>query len=167
MIARFAVLGLVLVTALLIDTVILVGVSIAGISPSLVILTVVAVSLTDGGEAGSRYGFCAGLAVDLLSGGLVGLFALVYLLTGFLAGSVRPFLTGSALLSQIAVGAAASAFSVALYGGLTLLFDPRGLSAGTVLVAILVTGIGNGILAPVAVLPVAALLRRVDVTVRD
>jgi rod shape-determining protein MreD len=162
--ARIAVLGLVLVTALLIDTVMLTGVSVAGVSPSVTVLAVAAVGLHDGGEAGSRFGFAAGLAVDLLAGGLLGVSALVYLLTGFAVGTTRVFVTGSALVTQVLIGAAASAFAIASYGGLALLFDPQGLTPGAVLTATLVVGLGNGLLAPLVVRPVAGALRRVDVT---
>lgn len=162
--ARIALLGLVLVTALLVDTVVLASLAVGGVSPSLVVLTVVAVGLTDGGEAGARYGFAAGLGVDLLAGGLVGLSALVYLLTGFLVGALRPYLSGSALVTQVAVGSAASAVAILLYGGLSLLFDPQGIPGGAVLTGGLVAGVGNGVLAPLVIRPVAALLRRVDVS---
>ncbi len=164
MIARAALLGLVLITALLIDTVILAGVSIAGASPTIVLLTVVAVGLSDGGEAGARYGFAAGLAVDLVAGGLVGLTALVFLLTGFAAGALRPYVGGSTVAGQALVGAAASAAAIALYGALSLLFEPEAISAGTVIAGALVTGVTNGLLAPLVIRPVSAVLRRVDVT---
>jgi rod shape-determining protein MreD len=162
--ARIALLGLVLITALLLDTVVLSGIGAAGASPSAVLLTVIAVGLTDGGEAGARYGFAAGLGVDLVAGGLVGLSALVYILTGFAVGSLRPFMTGSALAGQVLIGATASAAAIGLYGALSLLFEPEAISAGAVLVGGLVTGVGNGILAPFVIRPVAAALRRVEVT---
>jgi rod shape-determining protein MreD len=161
---RVAVLGLVLVTALLLDTVLLTGLAVAGVSPSVVVLAVAAVGLTDGGEAGARFGFAAGLAVDLIAGGLLGVSALVYLLAGFAVGSSRVFLTGSALVTQVAVGGAASAFAILAYGGLALLFDPRGLTPGAVVTATIVIGIANALLAPLVIRPVAAALRRVDVT---
>ena len=164
MIARAALLGLVLVTALLLDTVVLSAVSIAGATPSLVLLTVVAVGLADGGEAGARYGFAAGLAVDLVAGGLVGLTALVYLLTGFAVGALRPYIAGSTLAGQALVGAASTAAAILLYGALSLLFEPEAISAGAVILGALVAGIGNGLLAPLILRPVSAILRRVDVT---
>ena len=164
MIARAALLGLVLVTALLLDTVVLSAVSIAGATPSLVLLTVVAVGLADGGEAGARYGFAAGLAVDLVAGGLVGLTALVYLLTGFAVGALRPYIAGSTLAGQALVGAASTAAAILLYGALSLLFEPEAISAGAVILGGLVAGIGNGLLAPLILRPVSAILRRVDVT---
>jgi rod shape-determining protein MreD len=162
-ITRIAVLGLVLVTALLIDTVVLTAVSVAGVSPSITVLAVAAVALADGGEAGARFGFAAGLAVDLLAGGLLGVSALVYLLAGFAVGNARVFLSGSALVTQVLVGAAASAFAIAAYGGLTLLFDPQGLTPGAVLTATVVIGLANGLLAPLVMRPVGAALRRVEV----
>jgi rod shape-determining protein MreD len=161
--ARIAVFGLVLTTALLIETVVLSGLSVAGVSPAVVVLTVVGVSLTEGPESGLRYGFAAGLTVDLLSGGLIGLVALVYLLVGYGAGVLRPFLSGSALVTQVVLGAVAGGVSVLGYGSLTLLFDPEGLTIGAVLLSAIVTMIMSGLLAPFVVRPVGAALRRVDI----
>lgn len=163
MTARIAVLGLVLVTALLIDTVVLTSLSVSGVSPSLVVLAVAAVGLTDGGEAGARFGFAAGLAVDLLGGDLIGLSSLVYLLTGFGVGASRVLLAGPALLTQFLVGTAASAFAIAAYGALSLLLAPGGVAPGPVLTAAVVIGPVNGLLAPLVFRPMASLLRRVDV----
>jgi rod shape-determining protein MreD len=163
-ILRVAVFALILLTALLLETVVLSGVSVLGVTPAVVVLSVVGVSLSEGAESGLRYGFAAGLTVDLLSGGLVGLFALVYLLTGYGAGVLRPFLSGSALVTQVSLGAVAGGISVLGYGALTLLFDPGGLTLGRVLLAALVTAAMSGVLAPLVVRPVAAALRRVDVS---
>jgi rod shape-determining protein MreD len=163
-ITRIAVLGLIVVTGLLIDTVVLADLAVAGVSPSVLLLSVAAVGLTDGGEAGARFGFSAGLATDLLSGGLLGVTALVYLLAGFGVGSLRPFIAGSALLTQVTVGAAVSVFAIGVYGGLTLLFDPQGVGGTAILLAAVGIGVANALLAPLVVRPVAAALRRVDVT---
>jgi rod shape-determining protein MreD len=159
---RVLVLGLLLVTAVLIDTVMLSGLSIAGVTPSIVVLTVVAVGLTDGAESGTRYGFAAGLLVDLLSGGLVGLSALVLLLVGFGSGVVRPFLTSSTLLTQVVAAAIGGAFAVFGYGVLSLLFGPEGQSGGAVLVGSVVAAGMSALLAPLVLPPVSSVLRRVD-----
>jgi rod shape-determining protein MreD len=157
---RVAVLGLVLVTALLLDTVVLVGLAVRGVSPSLVVLTVIAVALAGGPEPGVRYGFIAGLTTDLLAGGLLGLFALVHLLTGYLTGLLRPFLGDGGLLVQLGVGAAASAGNVALYGALTMVLAQQAVTWPMLLLVAVVVGLGNGLLAPFVLRAVTALLRR-------
>ncbi|MBA2528472.1 MAG: rod shape-determining protein MreD, partial [Euzebyales bacterium] len=53
--------GTVLLTALLLQTVVLPAVAVAGWRPDLVGLTVVAFALADGPDTGARYGFTAGL----------------------------------------------------------------------------------------------------------
>lgn len=159
---RVLVLALLIVTALLLDTVLLSNISIAGVSPSIAVLTVVAVGLTDGPESGLRYGFAAGVLVDLLSGGLVGLSALVFLLVGFGSGVMRPFLTGSTLLTQVSAGAVGGGFGVFGYGVLSLLFDPGGLTGSGVLLGTVATAAMSGLLAPLVLRPVAVVLQRVD-----
>jgi rod shape-determining protein MreD len=161
---RVALLGLVLLTGLLVDTVVLSGIAIGGVSPSVVILAVTAVALTDGGEAGARFGFAAGIAVDLLAGGLMGLSALVYLLVGFAIGLLRPYLDPTALTTQVLAGAAATAAAVLTYGGLSLLLDPQGLTGTSVIAAAVGVGLLTGLLAPLVVRPVGSLLRRIEVT---
>jgi rod shape-determining protein MreD len=162
-IIRLAVFACILLTALLLETVALSGFTVAGVTPAVVVLTVVGVSLTEGAETGLRYGFAAGLTVDLLSGGLIGLFALIYLLVGYGTGLARPFLSGSALVTQAVLGAVAGGASVLGYGALTLLFDPQGLTFGGVLIATLVTAVMSAVLSPLVVRPVGAALRKVDV----
>lgn len=154
----------VLVSVLLLDTVVLPGVTIAGWRPDLVALSVVAFALADGPGAGARYGFAAGLASDLLAGvdALVGLSALVLLLLGHGAGVVRVYLAGTGVLGEMAVGALATAVAVIGYGLLGLLLGAGPLTVATVVEGGAVSGALNGLLAPFVIRPVRALSRRVS-----
>lgn len=116
MILRGAVLGLVLVTALLLQTVVAPAVAVAGLAPDLVVLTVLAAGLLEGPGSGLRYGFAAGLAVDLLASGetILGTSALVFLLVGYSAGAARPYLAANELLGQTLASAVGSATVVLL-----------------------------------------------------
>src|SRR5687768_381786 len=110
--------GVVLLTALLLQTVGLASVTIAGWRPDIVLLTVVAFALADGPETGARYGFIAGLFADLLSAstGLVGLTALVFLLVGDIVGRLRVYVHGMAWVGEAALAAAATAAAFLVYG---------------------------------------------------
>lgn len=160
MIARAGFLVLVLVTAVLLETVVFAGLAIAGHAPAVVALTVVAVALADGSEAGARYGFVAGLAVDLIAGGLLGLNAIVLVLVGWAAGASRTYLTGPPVLAQVLVGGAACAAAVAAHGLLAFLLDPDSVTATGMLRSVLATGLYSAAVAPFVVRPVVAGLRR-------
>jgi rod shape-determining protein MreD len=162
-ITRILVLGLVLVSALLLQTVVVPGFAIAGFRPDLVVLTVLAFALVDGAGTGARYGFAAGLAVDLLSGGAqpVGVSALVLLLVGYTVGAIRPYLAGTAVVGEMAVAVVASAAVVLAYGLLALLLEATAAGPVETVWTALATGLYNGLLAPLLFRPLQALSRRV------
>lgn len=64
----------------------LIALSAMNITPDLVIIAVVYISISEGKIFGSITGFLAGLAIDLISGSFLGLMALSYSLAGFIAG---------------------------------------------------------------------------------
>ena len=88
----------VLIAALLLATVLGPAIAIGGWRPDVVTLTVVAFAIAEGPGTGTRYGFAAGLARDLLSGSAVvlGTSALVLLVVGTLVGHLRPVPVGGA-----------------------------------------------------------------------
>lgn len=162
MTARLTAQGAVLLTALLLQTVLLPAVAVAGWRPDLVGLTVVAFALSDGPDTGARYGFAAGLATDLLSGEshVVGLTALVLLTVGWAVGSVRSYLSGTALVGPAAVAACAGAGAFALYGLLTLLLDLGQFTATSLAQGTLAVALWNLALAPLVCPAVGRLSRR-------
>lgn len=64
----------------------LISLSSLNITPDLVIIAVVYISVSEGKIFGSISGFIAGLAIDLISGSFLGLMALSYAIAGFVAG---------------------------------------------------------------------------------
>lgn len=163
MIARAGLLALVLVTAVLLETVVFSSLLVAGYAPAVVALTVVGVALGDGSEAGAGYGFAAGLLVDVLGGGLLGLYTLVLLIVGWSVGAARTYLTGPAPLVHALVGGAASAAAAAGYGLLNFVLDPAAVTAPGLLQAVAVTGLYSGALAPFVIGPLAALQARLAI----
>jgi rod shape-determining protein MreD len=64
----------------------LISLSTLNITPDLVIIAVVYISVSEGKIFGSITGFLAGLIIDLISGSFLGLMALSYSVAGFIAG---------------------------------------------------------------------------------
>jgi rod shape-determining protein MreD len=160
--ARAFVLGVVLFTALLLQTVVSPMIMIGGWGPDLVLATVVAFALVDGPETGARYGFAAGLGADLLSGGvhLVGLMALVFLLVGELVGRLRPYLSGTEQITAVALGAIAGVLAFGLFGGMSVLLDIRSMTLPFVVQGIVAGAAWTAITTPLMIFPVRALSRR-------
>lgn len=162
MIARVTMMTVVLLTALLLATVVVPVVTFGVWRPDLVVLTVVAFAISDGPGTGARYGFTAGLAVDLLSSGthLVGTGALVLLLVGYVSGTVRPYLSATGIVGQIALAGLATTLAVLAFGLLGQLLEVAPTTVLAALLSALATGIYSALLAPLVLVPVAALSRR-------
>jgi rod shape-determining protein MreD len=79
-------------------------------APDLVLLAVVALGLCGGPAGGALTGFCAGLALDIAPPGsyLIGQYALVFCLVGYLCGRLLGIANRSALLTIAAAMAAAA-----------------------------------------------------------
>jgi rod shape-determining protein MreD len=162
MTGRLAMMAAVLFSALLLQTVVLPGVAVAGVTPHLVLLTVLGFGLADGPGTGARYGFWAGIALDVVGTGaqLVGVSALVLLFVGHAAGAVRAYLSGTGVVGQVTLAAGASSLAVLVLGTLVTLLEISPVGLGQLLVAALVAGLYNGALAPVVLAPVGRLSRR-------
>jgi rod shape-determining protein MreD len=65
----------------------LISLSALNITPDLVLIAVVYISISEGKIFGSVTGFLAGLVIDLISGSFLGLMALSFSVAGFVAGS--------------------------------------------------------------------------------
>lgn len=77
----------------------LISLSALNITPDLVLIALVYIAVSEGRIFGSVTGFIAGFIIDLLSGSFLGLTALAYSVTGFVAGG---FLTeGDKYLSKM------------------------------------------------------------------
>lgn len=125
---RRAILSPVLLTAaLLLQLTVVNRLPLPGTGPDLVLLAVVALGLCGGPAAGAVTGFGAGLGLDLAPPGsyLLGEYALVFCVIGYLCGRLRGSLNRSALLT-IALAMAAAAAGEALDAALgVVLSDPQ------------------------------------------
>lgn len=163
MIARVAAMAGVLIVALLVDTVVTPSLSLGVWEPDLVMMTVLAVALAEGPGAGVRYGFVAGLVVDLLSTGgrLVATSALVLLLAGYALGALRPYLAGGGLPARVVAVAGATVLVVFARTLLDQLLDPSSSGPGLANTAQLAfaTAASHALLTPVVLVPLGVLGR--------
>jgi rod shape-determining protein MreD len=149
MAARVAMMAVVIMAALLLQTVVMPAFDVLSWRPDLVTLTVIGFALADGPQIGVRYGFTAGLVCDLASGGgLLGLSSLVLLLVGWIAGQSRRYLSTSPIGGQMAVGGIASAAALLLQGILGALVGVSQQSMLVLLEAAVVIGLYNAALTP-------------------
>jgi rod shape-determining protein MreD len=152
-----------LVVALAVQVTMLTRLPLPGATPDLVLVTVVALALAYGPDFGLVAGFGAGLATDLVppADGVIGRWAFVLTLVGYLAGLARVEIRRSAFVPLIVV-AAAGALSVVGYALLAAFSgDPHVTRAA--LVAVLPTAVlYDVVLSPFVVPAVLLLADRVE-----
>lgn len=85
---RTFILSLLLVTEIIIESTILPFFKIRGVTPDLVLITIISMGLIYGKKEGFILGLIGGLLSDILFGRVLGLYALSYMLIGYLMGFV-------------------------------------------------------------------------------
>ncbi|MBO4399673.1 MAG: rod shape-determining protein MreD [Lachnospiraceae bacterium] len=75
------------------------------IIPDLIIMIVVAAAYQRGKTKGMFVGFCAGLVLDIASGGLLGVFALFYMFIGYLNGTFAKYYVQNDILLPLVLAA--------------------------------------------------------------
>ena len=159
MILRALVIGLLLLTAAVLETALFPALTLLGYRPALLLLVVLAVALQDGPMSGARVGVVAGLLADLLVvQSPVGLSVLIHTSVGYLAGVSRPYLAPDSLSAPLALAFVTGAVGTAGYGTMASLLADERASAEQVVQAALAVGLYNMLLAPIAY----AALRRLS-----
>ena len=87
-----------------------------GVVPNFMFLVVVTIALTQGPVSGGVAGFVGGLIFDLLNVGVVGPFALVLAVVGYVAGALNANLFAEGWLLPVTVVAVASLATEVSYG---------------------------------------------------
>lgn len=153
-------------TAILLSTVVMPLIAVNGWYPDIVALTVVAFALAEGPATGMKYGFAAGIVLDLVAGPahVVGLSALVLVALGYTIGILRPYLSATAPSSQVMAGGAGVALSVLSYGVLSALLDNVGGDPLGILQATVGTGLYSGLVAPLVIRPILRLAEQIPQT---
>jgi rod shape-determining protein MreD len=162
-VARWLLVGALIVTATIIQLTVLPLLHLPGAVPDLLAVTVVAIGLAAGPVRGAATGFAAGLLLDLVppADGILGLSAVVLVVVGYLAGLLGQEPDRSPLLTVLltALLASGGVLLLALVGGIVI--DPR--VTWDRMPGLLVTQAAYAaVLAPFVVPGVAALWRRVD-----
>lgn len=159
MIVRAGVIGLLLVTAALLQTAFVPLVVLGGFRPDLLLLVTVAFALHDGPATGVRVGFSAGLLMDLLlNESAAGLSALVYVGVAYAVGVVRPYLAHESMTAPLLLAFLSGLVATGGYGLLSRLMGDQRFTFELVASASLFVAFFNTILAP----PVMGLVDRLD-----
>jgi len=103
------------IIAVLLQVVVAPYISIGGVSPNFLMITVIIMALVEGPNTGTVLGFVAGLLFDLLGAGPVGPMALVLSITGYIAGLIHENLFAEGWLLPVGIIALATFTSEILY----------------------------------------------------
>ena len=92
--------------------------SLAGVSPNIMVILVSTIGFAKGGNQGMTVGMVCGIILDIFSSGFFGMYALIFVVIGFLNGSFRQIFFGDDMkLPLLLIGS-----SVLIYGGMVYLF---------------------------------------------
>jgi len=119
-VVRIVAVGLVVLTALTLQTTVLARLTLLGVIPQLVLVVVIALAWLEGEGVGVTAGFFGGLLLDLQlpPASIVGLTALVYTFVGYGVGYFRQYSVGESVWSPVL---AVAVGSVVAEGGYALL----------------------------------------------
>ncbi len=131
-----------------------------GVAPDFVLLVVVAASFQLTEDAAILLGFSAGLLTDLLGNTLLGVWALVLTVAGYMTVRIRPRVEGNTFLTLMSVFGLTVAGEL-LYAVLGTLFGQQVFSDVNALKKVLLAAVYNLILAAI-VLPITGRLMRRD-----
>jgi len=160
-ILRTLVVGLILISAVVLQTALFPSITLLGFRPDLLLLVVLAVGLHDGQLPGLRVGFTAGLMSDLLvAQAPVGLAILVYTGIGYIVGFARPYLAPESITAPVILAFLSGAIGTAGYGVMSLLLGDERVTPLFLIQASLTVALYNTLLAPIALGVVGRLVER-------
>ncbi len=84
---KILILFLTLLLCFILQTTVFQSLKLAGISPNIMLILVVSFGIMRGKMEGMLLGFCAGLLLDVLYGGYIGVFASIYMTIGYFNGN--------------------------------------------------------------------------------
>jgi rod shape-determining protein MreD len=159
---QVVIIGGLIVAAVIVELTLLTRLGLPGATPDLVVVTVVAIALAMGPTQGAVAGFGAGILLDLAppADTLVGVNAIVYLVVGYVTGMVIDPRDRTVPVMIGIVGLATGAATIATAALDGLLGSPR-VTWDVVPGMVLSSALYAVIMAPVVVLGVAWLVRRV------
>jgi rod shape-determining protein MreD len=155
---RAAAIAVVLVMALALQSTLLTRATLLGVIPQVLLVVIVSLAYLDGERVGATTGFLGGLLQDLLlARSIIGLYAMVYVLVGYGAGSFRKYAPSESVWTPVLMVAVASAIAEASYAGLSIILGQQWVSLGYTLKVAGLVVLYNTLLTPF----VFPLVRRV------
>ncbi len=113
---RVFVMTLVLIVNLIFQSTLLPAIAVIGIKPNTALLIIVTYAMLRGDIEGAILGFFAGLLQDIMFGRVVGLYALLGLLTGFVCGKpFKDFYRENYMIPIVLVGIATMGYELMFY----------------------------------------------------
>ena len=110
--------GLLIYVYFILQTAVFPRFSLAGVCPNILIILISTIGFAKGANQGMIVGIICGLMIDIFSSGYFGMYALIFVIIGFLNGIFRQFFFGDDLkLPLLLIGS-----SDLVYGGLVYIF---------------------------------------------
>ncbi len=157
MIRRVLSIGIVVITALLLQSTVFANLRLLGVRPELLYLVTISVALLEGPNEGATVGFVSGLAQDFLMNEPKGLTALTLTLLGYGVGMFRQFIVSPSPLVPTIVVAVGTAAGIAFYEIVSVLLGNFHEEAAYGVKVALLTAAYNAVLTPI----LYPLLRRI------
>jgi rod shape-determining protein MreD len=151
---------LVVITALVVHLSLLTRVHVAGVMPDLMLLLAIAGGITGGAVPGAAMGFVSGMVVDVFLETPLGLSGLVFSLVGYSVGVAQTGILRSSWWIPMLTGFAASAAGALLFALAGAVVGTTPIDIGHLLVVLVVVGVSNALLTPLAVRVVGWSLAR-------
>lgn len=131
-IPRISAIAAVIIVASAVQSTVLSYATILGVIPQLVLVVVLCLAFTDGVRVGLVCGFFAGLLQDLQlpTGSIIGLYALVYTVVGYGVGQIREFTPAESVWTPVFTVAAATALVEGSYATLAIMLGQEWVSIG-------------------------------------
>jgi rod shape-determining protein MreD len=160
-IQRILVLGLLVLTAAVLQTALFPALTLGGFRPDLLLLLPLAVGVRDGSASGARVGAVSGLVSDLLiSQSPLGLGMLVLAGVGYAVGVVRPYLAPGSFTAPLLLAFVTGMLGTAGFGAFGALLGDDSVTSTLLLQASLAVALYNTLLAPIVLGLVHRLLER-------
>jgi rod shape-determining protein MreD len=141
-------------------------IAVYGIVPNFIFLVVVTLALVEGPVAGAVAGFVGGLLFDLLASSVVGPYALVFCVVGYLAGLIHAHMFAEGWLLPVSVVFIAGLGAEIAYGLILAVLDV-GMPLGWSFVRIMLPDAVYNTLLAVLLYPVLTRVLRRDRTVKS
>ncbi|HEX9093144.1 MAG TPA: rod shape-determining protein MreD [Coriobacteriia bacterium] len=153
--------ALALLVAVILQVALAPQIALFGVVPNLIFLVVVTLALVEGPVAGCAAGFAGGLLFDLLGSSVVGPYALVFCVVGYLAGLLTANMFAESWLLPVTVVFVAGLGAELAYGGIMAVLDV-GLPFWTAFLRLMLPGAVYNTALAVLLYPVLARVLRQD-----